>query len=176
MWLSKWDTAQCLNSLQRFGKLLASCLLSLSLLMARSWSNMSENISRWERTSFTEETLLETIPKKMRYVAVWIQKHFKSNGEVGEWLKPHASKACLPEMVTWVQIPPSPPLRQMTLRNINVSEGLSFVGFIFHRFGALLGPTIEFLDFIGSTCSRVFRPSVAELLRPVYPWLSHIFQ
>ena len=30
-------------------------------------------------------------------------------GEVAEWLKAHAWKACLRETVTWVRIPPSPP-------------------------------------------------------------------
>jgi hypothetical protein len=31
------------------------------------------------------------------------------HGEVSEWLKEHAWKACLREIVTWVRIPPSPP-------------------------------------------------------------------
>jgi hypothetical protein len=31
-------------------------------------------------------------------------------GEVAEWLKAHAWKACLGETLTWVRIPPSPPL------------------------------------------------------------------
>ena len=30
-------------------------------------------------------------------------------GEVAEWLKAHAWKACLREIATWVRIPPSPP-------------------------------------------------------------------
>ena len=30
-------------------------------------------------------------------------------GEVAEWLKAHAWKACLGETLTWVRIPPSPP-------------------------------------------------------------------
>ena len=30
-------------------------------------------------------------------------------GEVSEWLKEHAWKACSREIVTWVRIPPSPP-------------------------------------------------------------------
>src|SRR6266571_72382 len=30
-------------------------------------------------------------------------------GEVSEWLKEHAWKACLREIATWVRIPPSPP-------------------------------------------------------------------
>jgi hypothetical protein len=30
-------------------------------------------------------------------------------GEVAEWLKAHAWKACLGETPTWVRIPPSPP-------------------------------------------------------------------
>src|SRR5208282_5341605 len=33
----------------------------------------------------------------------------RSHGEVSEWLKEHAWKACLLERVTWVRIPPSPP-------------------------------------------------------------------
>ena len=31
------------------------------------------------------------------------------SGEVSEWLKEHAWKACSREIVTWVRIPPSPP-------------------------------------------------------------------
>ncbi len=31
-------------------------------------------------------------------------------GEVSEWLKEHAWKACSREIVTWVRIPPSPPV------------------------------------------------------------------
>ena len=31
-------------------------------------------------------------------------------GEVSEWLKEHAWKACVGEILPWVQIPPSPPL------------------------------------------------------------------
>ena len=30
-------------------------------------------------------------------------------GEMGEWLKPRASKACIPERVSGVRIPLSPP-------------------------------------------------------------------
>ena len=33
----------------------------------------------------------------------------KSSGEVAEWLKAHAWKACIRETVSWVRIPPSPP-------------------------------------------------------------------
>ena len=38
--------------------------------------------------------------------------HMRCNcrGEVAEWLKAHAWKACLLEMATWVRIPPSPPI------------------------------------------------------------------
>jgi hypothetical protein len=32
-------------------------------------------------------------------------------GEVSEWLKERASKACVPVRVPWVRIPPSPPDR-----------------------------------------------------------------
>jgi hypothetical protein len=32
-------------------------------------------------------------------------------GEVAEWLKAHAWKACIRETVSWVRIPPSPPIR-----------------------------------------------------------------
>ena len=31
------------------------------------------------------------------------------SGEVAEWLKAHAWKACIRETVSWVRIPPSPP-------------------------------------------------------------------
>ncbi len=33
----------------------------------------------------------------------------QENGEVAEWFKAHAWKVCLPERVTGVRIPPSPP-------------------------------------------------------------------
>ena len=34
----------------------------------------------------------------------------KSAGEMAEWLKAHAWKACLGETLTWVRIPLSPPV------------------------------------------------------------------
>ena len=39
-------------------------------------------------------------------------RSFQSNqaGEMAEWLKAHAWKACLLERVTWVRIPLSPPV------------------------------------------------------------------
>jgi hypothetical protein len=40
-----------------------------------------------------------------------IRKHLEANrGEMAEWLKAHAWKACLLERVTWVRIPLSPPV------------------------------------------------------------------
>src|SRR5215472_9057335 len=33
------------------------------------------------------------------------------SGEVAEWLKAHAWKACIRETVSWVRIPPSPPVK-----------------------------------------------------------------
>src|SRR5208282_5504780 len=35
---------------------------------------------------------------------------FPCHGEVSEWLKEHAWKACVGETQPWVRIPPSPPL------------------------------------------------------------------
>ena len=40
------------------------------------------------------------------HVNSWILSH----GGVAEWLKAHDSKSCRPERVSWVQIPPPPPL------------------------------------------------------------------
>src|ERR1041385_1189254 len=37
---------------------------------------------------------------------------FVRHGEVSEWLKEHAWKACVGETLPWVRIPPSPPLSQ----------------------------------------------------------------
>src|SRR3954451_5890651 len=36
-------------------------------------------------------------------------------GEMAEWLKAHAWKACLGETLTWVRIPLSPPLSKFTV-------------------------------------------------------------
>ena len=33
------------------------------------------------------------------------------NGEVAEWFKAHAWKACIEETLSWVRIPFSPPLK-----------------------------------------------------------------
>ena len=35
--------------------------------------------------------------------------HEKINGEMAEWLKAHAWKACIRAIVSWVRIPLSPP-------------------------------------------------------------------
>ena len=36
----------------------------------------------------------------------------KINGEVSEWPKEHAWKACMHENVSWVRIPPSPIVKE----------------------------------------------------------------
>ena len=38
---------------------------------------------------------------------------FFRSGEVAEWLKAHAWKACIRETVSWVRIPPSPPVHRL---------------------------------------------------------------
>src|SRR5208283_4184959 len=38
-------------------------------------------------------------------------------GEMAEWLKAHAWKACLLERVTWVRIPLSPPVLQIAAKH-----------------------------------------------------------
>ena len=40
-------------------------------------------------------------------------------GEVSEWLKEHAWKACSREIVTWVRIPPSPPAYFLVYESVN---------------------------------------------------------
>src|SRR6185369_16226338 len=37
------------------------------------------------------------------------ERHDRAAGEMAEWLKEHAWKACLRETVTWVRIPLPPP-------------------------------------------------------------------
>jgi hypothetical protein len=41
---------------------------------------------------------------------VYLKYLRKNNGEVAEWLKAHAWKACIGETLSWVRIPFSPPL------------------------------------------------------------------
>ena len=58
--------------------------------------------------------------------ADYIARHFQAFcllGEVAEWLKAHAWKACIRETVSWVRIPPSPPapFRRGILRRPTVS-------------------------------------------------------
>ena len=47
-------------------------------------------------------------PKRVSFSECNPQKLFKA-GEMAEWLKAHAWKACLGETLTWVRIPLSPP-------------------------------------------------------------------
>jgi hypothetical protein len=42
-------------------------------------------------------------------LCVGILPAFSTQGEMAEWLKAHAWKACLGETLTWVRIPLSPP-------------------------------------------------------------------
>src|ERR1044071_1657690 len=39
-----------------------------------------------------------------------LPRHERASGEMAEWLKAHAWKACVRETVPWVRIPLSPPL------------------------------------------------------------------
>jgi hypothetical protein len=51
-------------------------------------------------------------------------------GEMAEWLKAHAWKACLLERVTWVRIPLSPPcFQQLTDQQIRIAAGSGEVVF-----------------------------------------------
>src|SRR5215472_1074653 len=43
--------------------------------------------------------------------AAILPPQFFRSGEVAEWLKAHAWKACIRETVSWVRIPPSPPVK-----------------------------------------------------------------
>ena|GEM_PF-4885985 len=51
--------------------------------------------------------------KARRYIAL-----VRASGEVAEWLKAHAWKACIRETVSWVRIPLSPPSRRSRRRQI----------------------------------------------------------
>jgi hypothetical protein len=57
---------------------------------------------------------------------VWFIKDEIQEGEVSEWLKEHAWKVCIPERVSRVRIPPSPP-KLKTLRIVAFSRSLSFI-------------------------------------------------
>src|SRR6516162_492914 len=46
---------------------------------------------------------------------------FFRSGEVAEWLKAHAWKACIRETVSWVRIPPSPPVKLRLFGNFRSS-------------------------------------------------------
>ena len=48
----------------------------------------------------------------------WLLFIIYTRGEVSEWLKEHAWKACLRENVTWVRIPPSPPFPNLFMKTI----------------------------------------------------------
>src|SRR5262245_46536958 len=41
-----------------------------------------------------------------------VRRHERGAGEMAEWLKAHAWKACIRETVSWVRIPLSPPVRR----------------------------------------------------------------
>src|SRR5258708_15570339 len=47
----------------------------------------------------------------------------RASGEMAEWLKAHAWKACVRETVPWVRIPLSPPLKSSKVLN-----GLNYLG------------------------------------------------
>src|SRR5665647_2834404 len=47
-------------------------------------------------------------PRSLAKVAMALQE--RASGEMAEWLKAHAWKACVRETVPWVRIPLSPPL------------------------------------------------------------------
>jgi hypothetical protein len=50
-------------------------------------------------------------PISRRFCEKWEQNAFHPvSGEMAEWLKAHAWKACLGETLTWVRIPLSPPV------------------------------------------------------------------
>ena len=48
------------------------------------------------------------------------------SGEVSERLKEHAWKVCIREIVSWVRIPPSPPLSKLKALNPNGFRAFSF--------------------------------------------------
>src|SRR3990167_9463441 len=48
----------------------------------------------------------------------WLLFIIYTRGEVSEWLKEHAWKACLRENETWVRIPPSPPFPNLFMKTI----------------------------------------------------------
>src|ERR1039458_4599122 len=53
----------------------------------------------------------------------WKKPAKAQEGEMAEWLKAHAWKACLGETLTWVRIPLSPPLILLILKIVNSSFG-----------------------------------------------------
>ncbi len=59
--------------------------------------------------SESKEELSATRPPAIRSAVRIKFNRFARRGEMAEWLKAHAWKACLLERVTWVRIPLSPP-------------------------------------------------------------------
>src|SRR6185437_8156459 len=59
----------------------------------------------------------ELVEKNLRHVP-HEQQLPESAGEMAEWLKAHAWKACLGETLTWVRIPLSPPDFQTQLAKV----------------------------------------------------------
>ncbi len=49
------------------------------------------------------------LSRELRLLFCYTPLLLSSCGEVSEWLKEHAWKACSREIATWVRIPPSPP-------------------------------------------------------------------
>ena len=49
--------------------------------------------------------------------AAILPPQFFRSGEVAEWLKAPAWKACIRETVSWVRIPPSPPVKLKSFAN-----------------------------------------------------------
>ena len=74
----------------------------------------------------------------------------RSAGEMAEWLKAHAWKACLGETLTWVRIPLSPP------SSLNCREFLPFIPLGIHQcrpfFAISARPTgLQRTDFVPAT-------------------------
>src|SRR5262249_45106511 len=77
----------------------ASCHATVSIIMPWSdggWVHEYEPGGRMDRSSALKNSL--RLAKR------------RPAGEVAEWLKAHAWKACVRESVPWVRIPPSPPV------------------------------------------------------------------
>ncbi len=70
---------------------------------------------------------IQTARKSLILKRPVVSERSESNGEMSEWLKEHAWKACVGETLPWVRIPLSPPISWFVRANEQVEWLLQHV-------------------------------------------------